>query len=589
MTQQAAEEAGIVDDVVDGEDSPLARHVTSMTDNVYCVTGLGGLVGAAMGRYSRSRYGLREIIAREFVTADGVLDRDRAAALIDRVINQYGDESVAELESAHICFEEISNLASKVIEDRRIGGSPIERSTRYVTYDKRGADGHWRYVVPPEVKENALLLAQYEETMDSLFATYTRVCSGVLSQLETAHPPRDCAYALRSGALPIKLADCSTDAETKAFMRVHAETLRTRSCDIARGLLPTATRTNVGINGNGRYFTGLLTAMSNSRLLELHALSINARRALDEVIPRYVKRAFMPGDEHVTNSGHLADRISAWCSNWLLCVPGALAISDAYGPMDMGTASTVKLVDDLDPITGERITLDAALAAEIVFPFFPLAGVDPIAHMSLAALRALCMRVPHSALRELFAIVRASRETRRNKLPRGAESGYPITVDFITDWGAYRDLERHRMMTQQRQLITPELGFSVYDGLEEYGGLVCLWATERAVSDSERLHGRLANAISLDVAQYAVLMGHRMRWYAGMNLRQATHLCELRSAPQGHPSYRVVAQQLYGEVCGRYPLASEMLRFVNMEDIAWARAGSAAREAAREMTAVSGA
>jgi hypothetical protein len=169
---------------------------------------------------------------------------------------------------------------------------------------------------------------------------------------------------------------------------------------------------------------------------------------------------------------------------------------------------------------------------------------------------------------------------RRDKLARGFEGLYPITVDLVTDWGIYRDLQRHRMMTQQRALITPYLGFKVYDGLEQVPGALDL--VKEAVGISRELYEMMLAQFGSRVAQYAVLMGHRMRWMMGMNWRQAAFMLELRSGTQGHISYRRVAQRVYDGLGLRCPAAASLLKFVSFEDVVWARADSEARQAVKQ-------
>src|SRR2546425_1147218 len=106
----------------------LKAYVTDPTGDVFVIKNLPGIVGAAYARYSRAPGGFRQVFLKEFIK-EGQIDAKRASELIERVLVAYGDDSVGELEGAHVSFENISILATKEIEDRRIGGSPIEQST----------------------------------------------------------------------------------------------------------------------------------------------------------------------------------------------------------------------------------------------------------------------------------------------------------------------------------------------------------------------------------------------------------------------------------------------------------------------------
>ena len=144
------------DELTDREREMLKPYLSDVDANVFALENLNPeVIGGALARYSRAPTGLKETVAREFLNPDGSPNDVKGSQMIDRVVNKYGDESVAELAVAPLCMEEISNLMTKVIEDCRIGGSPIEESTRYVLYDVK-KNGRWRYVCPDNIKESGL-------------------------------------------------------------------------------------------------------------------------------------------------------------------------------------------------------------------------------------------------------------------------------------------------------------------------------------------------------------------------------------------------------------------------------------------------
>src|SRR3989338_594460 len=154
----------------DEEKKLLEQYVTTTEGDIFAIKNLQGIVGAIYARYSRAKTGFRETLLKEFVEA-GQIDPVHAGELIERVLVAFGDDSVGELEGAHVAFENISIVATKEIEDRRIGGSPIEKSTRYVLFDEKDEAGGFRYFKDPAVMASPHAAA-YVETMDFIFQTY---------------------------------------------------------------------------------------------------------------------------------------------------------------------------------------------------------------------------------------------------------------------------------------------------------------------------------------------------------------------------------------------------------------------------------
>ena len=227
----------------------LEPYITNMKDQVFSIVNLHGLVGAVMARYSRAETGLRETLLREFIKEDK-LNLEKADKLIERVLIAYGDDSVGELEGAHLALEGISMLATKVIEHRRIGGSPIEKSTRYVRFDVRDTKGEYLYVTPPELPDS--LRKSYQTTMDFIFESYSKMWGPIHKYLQSLKPLEEAEYSMGDRFMTLKL--CETPRKEKQFARTYENDLKTKTCDILRAFLPLATQANVGLFGNGRYF-----------------------------------------------------------------------------------------------------------------------------------------------------------------------------------------------------------------------------------------------------------------------------------------------------------------------------------------------
>ena len=228
--------------------------------------------GALFARYSRSAKPLRRLYLDEFDAdlppAANVEDASetggRAAALYDRVLGQYGDDSVAQLGSAHVACEGVSNVLTKVLERGRLM-SYLEQSTRYVPYTER-PDGRWKYVTPAEVDDLADR-RHYHETLDNAFETYARFISGAEAHFREAHPARP-------------------GDDPGAWKRA----VRSRTLDTLRGLLPAATRSNLGIHGSGQAFEALLLRLGAHPLAEARAMGAAMLTELQQVIPAFVQR-----------------------------------------------------------------------------------------------------------------------------------------------------------------------------------------------------------------------------------------------------------------------------------------------------------
>src|SRR5256885_9270654 len=226
------------------ESAVLSRYFTNLDRPVFALRNLPEVVkGALFSRYSRTEKSLRRVLLDEFINdpesgfagiaashvfgvgtpadVDDMVAVKRAEEFYERVLVGYGDDSVAELAGAHVAMERVSTLAAKALEDSRIGISPLEKSTRYVRFDRPGPDGRRLYHRGPELSHPA-----YEPAADALFETF----SSLLEPLTTATRER----------FPIEPDE--TDRAWKSATRAKA-------LDLLRGLLPPGTLTNLGLSG----------------------------------------------------------------------------------------------------------------------------------------------------------------------------------------------------------------------------------------------------------------------------------------------------------------------------------------------------
>jgi len=488
----------------------LGRYFTNLDRPVFALRNLPEVVkGALFSRYSRTEKSLRRVLLDEFINepesgfdrlAGAPADQEdmvavrRAEEFYERVLVGYGDDSVAELAGAHVAVEQVSTLAAKALEDSRIGISPLEKSTRYVRFDRPGPDGRFLYHRGPELPN-----PEYEASADALFATYSRLVEPVTSAIREKFPQEE----------------GETDRAWKSATRAKA-------LDLLRGLLPAGTLTNLGLFGNGRAFEYLITKMAAHELPECQRLGNDLHRELSLVIPSFVRRA-------------LDDRYGKPSAERLAKVRKATASLARLGK-PAATEPTVRLLE-FDP-DAERKVVAAALFPYSDAPFEDQAGDAAVVLEALLG----------------------DRTNRRQRAPRALEHAQ-YTFEITANFAAYRDLHRHRMLTQDRQLLGTSLGFDTPPGLRELG---LDGDFERAIEAAATTHRKLQDELGPALAQYIVPLAFHVRWYFRANLREVYHLCELRTTPQGHPDYRWVAQQMFLRVQEVHPRLAGYARFVDL-------------------------
>ena len=503
------------------ERSRLAPYFTNLDGHVFALTNLPETVkGALFARYSRSAKSLRRLYLDEFddpevaeaaeraqeTRAPGKAEA-RAEKLYTKVFNEYGDDSVAQLGAAHIACEYVSNVLTKVLEWGRLMAY-LEQSTRYVPYTDT-LHGRWRYHVPEEIPAGPLR-TRYEQTLDAAFATYARLIPIVQDYFERRFPR------------------AASDSEA-----VHRAAIRAKALDTLRGLLPAATQSNVGLFGTGQAFEALLLRMRAHPLVEARACADDMLVELRKVIPAFLTRVDQP------------DRGGVW-SRYLASTRESLAqIAAQLDAAGEEPADEVSLTD-FDP-DGEVKVVAAALYA--------------VSGESDERLLALARRMTAEERAGVLRACAGDRGNRRHRPGRAFERT-SYRFDIVTDYGAFRDLQRHRLLTLEWQALSPRHGYGEPEAIAECGA-TSDWT--RVMDASRELHDAIAESGLTVVAPYAVAMAYRVRFYMEMNAREAMHLIELRTAPQGHPSYRRVCQQMHrliAEKAGHRGIAGAM-RFVD--------------------------
>jgi thymidylate synthase ThyX len=494
------------------ERAKLAHYFTQLDANVFALTNLPEVVkGALFARYSRSPKSLRRLFADEFavdVQDTGVNAQAqalRAEALYEKVFVEYGDDSVAQLGGVHLAVEGASNILTKVLEWGRLMAY-LEQSTRYIPYTDK-PNGQWRYVVPPELDSRPELRAQYVKTLDHAFETYTALIERMVAHYKRKFP-------------------CDADTSEGVWTR----TLRAKALDTVRGLLPAATKSNVGLYGTGQAFESLLLRMRAHPLAEVRQCADEMLAELRKVIPAFLKRVDQP------------ERGVRWSRYFSEAAAQTKAVaSRVLASADVEDRAEVTLTE-FDP-DGEAKVLAAILYSVSELPDDQLLRI--------------ARNLSDAEKDELLRSYVGDRANRRHKPGRAFERT-SYRFDILSDYGAFRDLQRHRMCTLEWQPLSTHHGYSMPVEIDEAGEEPA-W---RAVMDScAELYEALVAASLPEVASYAVPMAYRVRYYMQMNVREAMHIIELRTTPQGHPSYRRVCQQMHkliAEVAGHRSLARAM-------------------------------
>ncbi|MFM2114635.1 MAG: hypothetical protein RI908_376 [Actinomycetota bacterium] len=477
----------------------LRRYFTNLDSPVFALVNLPEVVkGALFARYSRSAKSLRRLFLDEFVgeldirgdqTFDATVGVSRAEDLYEKVFVEYGDDSVAQLGGVHLACEQASNILTKILEWGRLM-SYLEQSTRYISYDVR-LGGRYRYFRDPDVLTGKFG-TRYVGDMDRMFDSYSALVESLTDHVRRVVPqgPKDSDF-------------------------VYRQATRAKALDAVRGALPAAALSNVGIYGSGQAFESLLLRMRSSSLPEARLYADLMLTELRKVIPSFLRRVDQP------------DRGGRW-SQYLVdtATETDLAVRALFDDGDVDDSATESVtLTDFDP-EGE----DKLLAA-ICYTHTNRSEVE------------ISRRIARMSHDEKVALIRAyvGDRTNRRHRPGRAFERTDYRFDILSDYGAFRDLQRHRLLTIEWQPLTPDHGY-VRPELVDDAGQTGVF--DEVMQRSAGLYDALAGEYPAQ-APYAVSMAYRIRYVMQFNAREAIHMLELRSSPQGHPAYRKVALDMH--------------------------------------------
>lgn len=511
-----------------------------------------------IARYSRTDLSARQLLWREFVahkkdipwdvidegmeSLKELFDYRRARGMARRVLNQYGDDSVYEMGGVKLFLNRVSQPAAKVIEDARIGISQIEKSTRYVVFDQKGPDGDYTFFKDPRIMDSKYRQL-YLESSRACFEVYARSFATLQGHFQQQIPIElqmfpDLSLGLENPS-QVYFTELTDERSIRAARIAYNQSIRAKACDVARVLLPASTLTNIGESGNARAFGYLMTKMKAHPLAEMQMIASGVTAELKKVLPEFFE--VVDDDKGQAYQAYLRQTEAVLQHR-------ARTLLTGVKPDESSRVELVKM----DP------NLEINIAAGLLYSY---------ARLPLRQLISILREADPSIVGDILHDSLRFRTNRRHKPPRAFEiSGYELVFDILGNFGIYRDLQRQRMLTQQRQPYTTEFG---YDMPVEFEAI----KLEREFAETMDKMGYAHNMVAPDFpeeSQYLTTLANYMRWYMGMNLREGFWVSELRSIPQGHFSYRTVAQDMSIRAQEIYPFLVSLQQgseqFVDMSD-----------------------
>ncbi len=516
----------LVEEFSDSEKEILLKHFSNAEDSVFAlITPRQVDRGALMSRYSRTDKSMRRVFLDEFLA-----NENRGEEFYNKVLIEYGDDSVAELGIAQIAIEGISNIAVKKIEDRRIGLSYLEKSSRYVAWDKK-VNGQFKFYRDPQIMSSKFA-DSYLESCNLDFEIYSKNIQPMIDYVREKEPINNLKFKDSNTGAEVFFSKLKSEQDIKSAKMIYNATTKAKALDILRGLLPASTLTNVGISGNGRAFEYLLTILFSSNLEEERLLAQKIKHELDTTIKSFVRRS---DDKYGQALQDYFRSLQRTASTFAKSHPTTAKSKGAF----------VKLVD----YESETKALDKIVAAVLyewqTVPFETILG-----------------KVKKMSKAKKAKIVKAFtklRQNRRQRPSRPFEMAH-YTFDVVGNFGMFRDLHRHRVLTLERQLLTTDHGYTTP---KEIAGLGIEKDFKDCMTSAKNVFDSMRSKLPQQ-AQYVVNFAYNYPFFMHLNLREACHLIELRTIPQGHIDYRQVAQKMFLSIKKVHPNISGIIKFVDL-------------------------
>ena len=506
----------------------LSNHFSNADDNVFAIiTPRQVDRGALMSRYSRTDKSMRRIFLDEFLQ-----NKNRGEEFYNRVLIEYGDDSVAELGEAQIAIEGLSNIAVKKIEDRRMGLSYLEKSSRYVAWNKK-INGQYRFHREPVLMKSKFG-DLYEETCNFSFDVYSKNIEPMVKYIREKYPIEKYIFKDSKDSTEKLFPKLKEENDIKSANMIYNGSTKAKALDILRGLLPASTLTNVGITGNGRAFEYLLTILASSELEEERDLASKIKKELDTTIKAFVRRA--------------DDKYGRAFQNYLQQIKKASKTVTKEIKPKITEGVRTHLVDH----ESEKIAIDKIITS-IIYEQSPSTSYSIIMQQ--------VKKLSDEKKIKIINTFTKLRKNRRHRPSRAFESVY-YTFDLLNNFGMFRDFHRHRALTLERQLLTTDHGYNIPDEIKVLGiekdYRECMVKTKQTFDKIRIKHP--------EQGQYVVNFAYNYPYFMKFNLREACHLIELRTVPQGHADYRRVAQQMFKEINRIHPNLSKIMKFADLKE-----------------------
>ncbi|MBT6397121.1 MAG: thymidylate synthase [Nitrosopumilus sp.] len=511
------------------EEKILSDHFSNTKDNVFAIiTPQQVDRGALMSRYSRTDKSMRRIFLDEFLK-----NKNRGEEFYNRVLLEYGDDSVAELGEAQIAIEGLSNVAVKKIEDRRIGLSYLEKSSRYVTWNKK-ENGKYRFYRDEKIM-NSKFANMYEDSCNLSFEIYSKNIEPMVNYIREKYPIEKYSFKDSIDKKEKLFTKLKNEKDIKSANMIYKSSTKAKALDILRGLLPASTLTNVGITGNGRAFEYLLTVLGSSELDEEQKLASKIKKELDSTIKSFVRRA--------------DDKYGKAFQKYLRDVKNK---SRSITLKEINPNPTTGTITKLTEYESEKKALDKIITS-IMYEQSPSTSYQNI----MQQVKKISKEKKIKIINEFIKI----RTNKRHKPSRAFENVY-YTFDLCNNFGMFRDFHRHRALTLQRQLLTTDHGFVLPNEIKTLG---LEKDFKECMKNTKDTFGKIRKKYP-EQSQYVVNFAYNYPYFMKLNLREACHLIELRTIPQGHIDYRRVAQQMYKQINKVHPNLSQIMKFVDLKE-----------------------
>jgi len=507
----------------------LSDHFSNTDGNVFAIiTPRQVDRGALMSRYSRTNKSMRRIFLDEFLK-----NKNRGEEFYNRVLLEYGDDSVAELGEAQIAIEGLSNIAVKKIEDRRIGLSYLEKSSRYVAWNKK-EKGKYRFYRDPEIMKSRFA-DMYEDACNFSFDIYSKNIDPMINYVREKYPIEKYSFKDSTDGKEKSLSKLKNEGDIKSANMIYKGSTKAKALDILRGLLPASTLTNVGITGNGRAFEYLLTVLGSSELREERDLASKIKKELDTTIKSFVRRA--------------DDKYGKAFQKYLRDIKNK---SRSITVKELKSKPTIGVMTKIVDYESEKIAMDKIITS-IMYEQSPSISYQNILHQVKKFSKEKKIKI----IDEFVKL----RTNRRHRPSRAFENVY-YTFDLCNNFGMFRDFHRHRALTLERQLLTTDHGYNIPKEIKILGiekdFKNCMNKTKETFEKIRKKYP--------EQGQYVVNFAYNYPYFMKFNLREACHLIELRTVPQGHADYRQVAQEMFKQINKIHPNLSRIMKFVDLKE-----------------------